>query len=349
MQNIENPRLANNNFDLIRLLLAGTVCLAHAHELSGFDEIAWFRHVFSASIAVQAFFVISGFLIFMSYEKSSSISSYARKRIRRIYPAYFSVVALCAFGLLSISTLSTEAYFSTQWFKYLGANLTFLNFIKPTLPGVFEGLRYQTVNGALWTLKLEVMFYVVVPLFVVLFRRFGHLKCIAVTYILSVAYNVAFSIAAQKTGSAFYLELGKQLPGQLCYFMAGGLLYYYLSFFERHVGYFVAAAAVVLGVNSFIPLSALTPLAVAVFVIFFALFLYVGNFGKYGDFSYGVYILHFPIIQTLLYSGHFNQSPWLYLISAVGITLLGAVAMWHLVEKQFLFRNSHYVASTAAA
>lgn len=33
----DSVRLKKNNFDLLRLLFAGTVCLVHAHTLSGFE------------------------------------------------------------------------------------------------------------------------------------------------------------------------------------------------------------------------------------------------------------------------------------------------------------------------
>ena len=106
-------------------------------------------------MAVKAFFVVSGFLIFMSFERSSSFASYARKRIRRIYPAYFTVVMLCAIFLVAVSSKNIEHYFSFVWVKYVLANLAFLNFLQPTLPGVFDSNKIAVVNGALWTLKIR--------------------------------------------------------------------------------------------------------------------------------------------------------------------------------------------------
>ncbi len=84
----DHPRLSRNNFDLLRLLFAGTVCLFHASRLSGERDLRWISAVLSSEVAVEAFFVVSGFLILMSYERSSSIYSYVSKRVRRIYPAY---------------------------------------------------------------------------------------------------------------------------------------------------------------------------------------------------------------------------------------------------------------------
>lgn len=341
-----NPRLTRNNFDLLRLLFAGTVCLVHAYELSGFQRLGWIASILSSAVAVKAFFVVSGFLIFMSFERSSSLASYASKRIRRIYPAYFTVVMLCAIFLVAVSSKDIEHYFSFVWVKYVLSNLAFLNFLQPTLPGVFDSNKLAAVNGALWTLKIEAMFYLSVPVFVFLFRRFSRLPILVLVYCSSVAYTELFAAAAQRTGSGAYLELSRQLPGQLSYFMAGAALYYFLPVFERRIKYFLAAAALILTANITFPLPVLEPFALATVVVFFGLFLYLGNFGKYGDFSFGFYILHFPVIQLILHVGYFRESPWYFLFAVVLITTTGAIAMWHLVEKRFLLRSSHYVAAT---
>lgn len=343
----DHPRLSKNNFDLLRLLFAGTVCLFHASRLSGEHELRWISRILSSEVPVESFFIVSGFLIFMSYERSSSILSYTSKRVRRIYPAYFVVVMLCALSLWSVSTLDLEHYFlSSDWLRYVIANLAFLNFLQPTLPGVFEGNKLSAVNGALWTLKIEVMFYAAVPVIVYLFRRLGRFPVLVTLYFASVLYAWFMTSLAERTGSGVYSDLAHQLPGQLAFFMAGAFFYYYLPLFERRLPYFVAFASLALLVYLFHPVPLFAPFALAIAVAFFGLYLYVGNIGKYGDFSYGVYILHFPIIQLLLYANWFEGAPGYYMVAVVLITLIGAIAMWHFVEKWFLFRNNHYVRAT---
>ncbi len=349
MSQNQHPRLARNNFDLLRLLFAGTVCLIHAYELSGFESLRWISDILSATVAVKAFFIVSGFLIFMSYERSTSLASYAAKRIRRIYPAYFTVVMLCAVGLAAVSSKGLGAYFSLAWVKYVLANLTFLNFLQLSLPGVFDANRLTAVNGALWTLKIEVLFYVSVPFFVFLFGRFQRLPVLLFFYVASLVYAGVLSSLAARTGSGIHEELAHQLPGQLVYFMAGAFFYYFLPLFERYVGVFLGAAILILAIDRIHPLPVLEPFALAAIVAFFGLFLYAGNLGRYGDFSYGVYILHFPIIQLLLQLEWPRQSPGYFLCAVVFITMAAAVAMWHLVEKRFLLRGSHYIATTRAS
>ncbi|MCM8578469.1 acyltransferase [Accumulibacter sp.] len=345
----DSPRLTRNNFDLLRLLFAATVCLVHAYDLSGYPQLAWLARVLSPASALKGFFVVSGFLVFMSFERSSSLASYARKRIRRIYPAYFTVVMLCAVALPAVGSQGVGGYFSLDWGKYVLANLFFLNFLQPGLPGVFESNPLAAVNGALWTLKIEVMFYLMVPFFVFLFRRFARLPVLVLTYGLSLAYVALLTAAAERTGSGIYLELARQLPGQLSYFMAGAFLYYFLPLFERRPVCFLLAAALVLAVDTIVPLPLLEPLALATVVVFFALFLYVGNFAKYGDFSYGVYIIHFPVIQLLVQGGWLRDRPGWFLATLILLTGMGALAMWHLVEKRFLLRSSHYLAGESLA
>src|SRR3989338_3127986 len=291
-----SPRLRQNNFDLIRLLLALAVCLLHAHELSGVADLSIIDTLLSGKIAIESFFVISGFLIFMSYEKSRSLADYLEKRARRIYPASF---------------------------------LGFLNFIQPDLPGVFTENRLAAVNGALWTIKIEVMFYLSVPIIVWLSRRVGRAPTLLALFVASTAFSLYMLHLHEITGRNLYVLLEKQLPGQLRFFIAGAALYYLLPYFERHIKLLVLAAVLYFLAQSWVELEALKPVALAILVIFFALYNYAGNFCRFGDFSYGVYILHFPIVQTLVHFRAFEANPWLALLASVSLTLCAAALMWH--------------------
>lgn len=340
-----HPRLKANNFDLLRFLFAGTVFLVHAHVLSGHPDLQVFSAALSSEVAVRGFFVVSGILVFMSFENSRSLRSYAEKRLRRIYPAYFVAVMLGAMLLVTLSTAAPADYFSVEWIKYVLANLLFLNFIHPTLPGVFPDNIFREINGALWTLKIEVMFYAVIPVIVFACRRFGRLWILAVIYAASVLYTFILTGLAETTGSPMYVVLARQLPGQLTYFVSGALIYYYLDVFEKHLLKFLVPAVLVIIAHRFYPVPALEPLALATVVAFFGFFLYAGNFGKHGDFSYGIYILHFPILQVMVHAGFFERSPYFALAAACVLVLGASVLMWNFVEKRFLLRSSHYITS----
>ena len=179
-----------NNFDLLRFVFAFIVLLVHAYVLSGAESLSILSEVFSSEIAVKSFFVVSGFLIFMSYENSKNAGNYFSKRARRIYPAYIFVVVACVFLGMILSKYSWHEYISLELAKYIAANLMFLNFMHLNLPGVFEHNSLQAINGALWTLKIEAMFYLLVPVVVMAFYKFGRMKVIFLLYVCSVMYSV---------------------------------------------------------------------------------------------------------------------------------------------------------------
>ncbi|MDD2774380.1 MAG: acyltransferase [Gallionella sp.] len=339
-------RLKSNNFDLLRFLFAFVVFLVHAHLLSDAEPLSIFSELVSSGIAVKCFFVVSGFLIFMSYEKSHSTRHYLVKRIRRIYPAYFFVVVAFAFigGLLS--TYSMADYFSLGFVKYLAANLLFLGFLQANLPGLFESNTLHAVNGALWSLKIEVMFYVFVPLAVMTFRKWGKLPLLLTLYVLSSIFWMAMTYLTEKTGSGVYRELQVQLPGQLTYFIAGAMAYYYLATFVKYATALVIFALFAVACQSWLPWVAIEPLVLAILVVYAACVIPpLGNFDKYGDFSYGIYIVHFPILQIMVGYHLFQPNPWVGLLLATILVLLSSFLLWHFIEKPFLRKSSHYVAS----
>lgn len=341
-----DSRLHQNNFDLLRFVFAFVVFLVHAYVLSGAEPLSVSSKYLSSEIAVKSFFVVSGFLIFMSYEKSRDTRSYFAKRARRIYPAYFFIILACAVLGSVVSVYRLSDYFSLQLLKYVVANLLFLNFLQPNLPELLEGNSLQAVNGALWTLKLEVMFYLCVPLAVLAFRKFGRLSVLIILYICSVIYSMGMEGLAEKTGAGFYLELQRQLPGQVVFFIAGAAGYYYLQYLVKYAKWLVPMSVAAFVLQSWLPWAAVQPVALGVLVVYFACVAPIfANFDKYGDFSYGIYIVHFPILQLMIYYGLFKESPWAMLLVAGALVMMAAFLLWHFIEKPFLRKSSHYVAA----
>lgn len=337
----------DNNFDLLRLAFAVCVLFWHLYVLSRAPALEVFSHVFSADIAVKGFFVISGYLVMMSYDSSSSLRSYAEKRLRRIYPAYAAVVLACAFAGALFTSLPLAQYTGLEVARYLAANLVFLNFLAPTLPGVFEGQPYGEVNGALWTLKIEVMYYAFVPVLAWLLARFGRWRVIAALYALAVVYSLVTGALHARTGAGVWLQLQRQLPGQLGYFLAGVALYYARDRLRGRWGALVAfaAAALAVVVVSADPLVTLLlePMALGILVIYAAIAApHLGNFARFGDFSYGIYIIHFPVVQALVALGWFAHDAWSAFWCALALVGVLSALSWHALERHFLRSGSHY-------
>jgi len=90
---------SKNNLDCLRLILATIVVLFHVSALTTLPAFDFLGRWMSPHFAVRSFFVISGLLIYRSYTRSSSVTSYLEKRARRIYPAYFTVIVFAALAL----------------------------------------------------------------------------------------------------------------------------------------------------------------------------------------------------------------------------------------------------------
>ena len=334
----ESPRLRHNNVTVLRLLLALIICIGHGAQLSGSPALEWIADALSSPYRIAAFFILSGLLIFRSYERSSSLRRYAVKRVQRIYPAYAFVVLTCAFALTAVTTVPLHDYFSGDWVRYVAANLAFLGFLQPTLPGVFEDNARPEVNGALWTLKIEVMFYAIVPVFVWMFARVGRLRVIAATYVASLAY-VGILTWASSPASGLYAALSRQLPGQLAYLMAGALFYYYFPVVERHLRAIVTASVAALMLNAWIPLAAIEPLALAGVVVALALFTPPVRTAASGNLSYMLFIVHFPIAQVLAGFEWARQAPLTYLTIMVGVSMATALVLDRTVSIAFAHRQ----------
>lgn len=329
-----------NNFDLLRLVFAFSVFLHHSYALTLQPALRPLTYVSHVMFAVNSFFVISGFLVFMSFDSSASWREFFMKRIRRIYPAYGSIVLLSVVLGAMITMLPLREYFSGS-VRYAASNLVFLNFLEPSLPGVFDGNGISAVNGALWTIRTEVMCYFSVPFIVIAIRRFGRLGVLIGLYVLAgIIFHGLQRMQWQNSGVFQHLHY---LPWHFLCFLSGGILYYYNDSFRRRAARFFVLAIVVYAVSTIVDVAVLMPISLAVMIITLACsFPYLGNCGKYGDLSYGMYIIHFPVIQTFIYFHSYAAFPLTtFVISTIVVVLLSFFS-WHLIEKPFLRRSSHY-------
>ncbi len=330
-------RLRDNNFDALRVIFASIVVFFHMGILAGRPALAWMQYL-SATFAVQAFFVVSGFLVTVSFERSASLSAYCGKRFRRIAPAYVAVVVAAALLLAPLSTLSSARYFlSAGFWEYLGNNLLMMNFRAPTLPGVFQGNPLPAVNGSLWTIKVEVGFYVVVPFMVWLVRRYGARRALGLVFFGSVAWHLIFGELGSHDPLGLYARLAKQLPGELSFF-AGGAWAYYRALEGRSPPFLLAVAgAIAYATASGLVFEAVAPFAVVALVSWAAI---AGPrlppFGRYGDFSYGIYLYHFPIVQALIALGLFAWSSWIAVLVTILAVACCSVISWFFLESPAL-------------
>ncbi len=337
-----------NNFNLLRLLFAASVAVYHICLLGGLaPQLTEAGGAFSlaAEIGVHGFFVLSGYLVYASCERSRSTWDYAVKRVRRLYPAYFVVILASVAGALIFSAEARANQYEVL--DYLGWNLLFLNFVHPDLPGVFSGSSIQAVNGALWTLKIEVMFYMALPFLVWGFKLAGKHRWLlaGAIYVASELWRLILTgqAANQSALSPWFDTLAYQLPGQMRFFICGIALYWLRR--ERNLLLWSAPFAMaVLAFSLAAPdQELLRPVSLAVVVVWFGLVVprFI-NVTRYGDLSYGLYIVHFPIAQALASVGGSQNAPVAYLYATISMCLAAALILWWAVERPFLHPESAY-------
>ncbi|TNM65682.1 acyltransferase [Aliirhizobium smilacinae] len=103
-----------NKFNLVRFVFATTVILTHSYVIYDGHADRDILHRLTGSlslgeIAVDGFFIVSGFLITGSYLQSKSALHYFQKRVLRIYPAYLVCYLICITLVASFSGATPTA------------------------------------------------------------------------------------------------------------------------------------------------------------------------------------------------------------------------------------------------
>lgn len=334
----------DNCFGVLRFVFALIIVIAHLRVLTQIPDLECTRWL-SLVVNRTAFFVISGFLIMVSYDHSNGIGHFFQKRARRIFPAYITIILCCAIGLVWLSSYSATDYFThPMWWRYVLANLSFLNFIQPCLPGVFEEDMFIncSVNAALWTQKVEIGFYLIVPILAyILHKSRKAWAWLLAIYIGSVLWSNIFMYLADHSSNSMYMFLEHQLPGCLSYFAAGMFAYQYKELFMKYRHWIIIPAIAIVVFEKMTGMSWLQPAGNAAILLWCAYSLHALNKLEWlGNYSYGMYLYHCPILMVMMSLGIFRTwNVWIASGVFIGMVLVASALSWHLMEKRFINRH----------
>ncbi len=145
-----------NNFDLLRLLAATQVIVDHYFQHLNIPISKFSTQVLYLFPGVPMFFVISGYLISASYERNNNLAIYFKNRALRIYPGLWGVI----FVTIIVFSITGINFFNKQTVAWLPAQLAGVIYT----PHFLANYGFGSYNGSLWTLPIELQFYIVLPL-----------------------------------------------------------------------------------------------------------------------------------------------------------------------------------------
>lgn len=321
----------NNNLELLRLLFALQVLIVHSAEHLNYGIPSLLSHF----PGVPAFFFVSGFLIYASYLNAPR-RYYLENRFLRIFPALAIVtvggvsLALYAQGIASLFE-NKEIYL--LWF-----------FAQITLgqaynPDIFRDIGVGVINGSLWTITTEILFYITVPLIVWLEKRIAH-----TVIILSFISFLIFSIGPTLKLDVIYrgrtiYDIISLTPINWGWMFGLGILaaknFESIVKLNRYLPFFIIplVTMIFIGQGPFFASNG-NHLGLFYYICYVAILFWMA-FGLPAislgfDFSYGIYIWHMPVINYLLVA----NLPSMTL--AIFLTTLAAALSWFLIEEPSL-------------
>ena len=268
-------------------------------------------------IGVDIFFVISGFLITSIIhnnikEKKFSLMDFYERRLRRIIPILYLILILSIpFTLINFIEVDSRNFFESL-FAVITFSSNFLFWLE-------EG-EYFTRENSLkpllhtWSLSIEMQFYIIFPLIIIILEKVKKLKIIIISSICFFSFLIANWLSLINPDASFYLSLTRiweLLLGSLC-----ALLRISRNKVKSKSEYICYISFIIIFLSVFFfndktlhpSFFSLFPVLATCFLILFSeesnsfkRLLQFGPLVVVGLISYSLYILHFPMIAFLKY------------------------------------------------
>lgn len=229
--------------------------------------------VAAGGLGVDFFFVISGFVLFLPVARRGGdfgdVRAYAVRRVARIVPAYYLSLLLQAFLVRPLTGFASPFTSAGGWLV-LAAHLLFLQHELPTSVARAAGFDGNVVgfgvNGVVWSLSIEALFYAALPLVAAPFFR-RPLVGLGIAVATSVAWRWLALLIAPPGPVPTPPRLLEQLPA-----------------FPAHFAFGMAAALLFVRATRHAPREPSAPRAVAVGVLhLLALAVLLGVMIEHGD------------------------------------------------------------------
>jgi peptidoglycan/LPS O-acetylase OafA/YrhL len=329
----------DNNLTLLRLLAAAAVVYGHAFGMNGQTTTEPFYRAFglgTGDVGVDAFFVISGFLVAKSFA-GKDLLHFAWARVMRIFPAlWVSSLLLVAIAGLAFSPLPAgEFWLRPDTLIYLAKNASMLPGIgaQTHLPFAFGPTATTSFNESLWTLPHELQMY----LLLAVLGLCGALRWRLAFVAVAVAGGIAF---VGDILGAFHL-MDADRARFVFLFFAGTSAYAWRDHVQLRGALFGGCLAACIAAAVATRNHAIHVLVLTAALPYLTLWLsfvpggLIRRFNRVGDYSYGTYIYAGPI-QALIVARIDHWPPLANFALTLLIVIPLAAASWHLLESRAL-------------
>nr|WP_130789695.1 acyltransferase [Lachnoclostridium pacaense] len=307
--------IQKNSLNLLRLLAAIQVFYGHAvvhMNLSGTSVAGIIMSIFQG---VPIFFILSGFLIWNSIEKTPNLKTYVRKRIFRIYPELWCAITI---SIISIFFLY-DRWNVKDLMLFIVTQSTIMQF---WTPDSLRGFGCGTPNGSLWTITVIVQFYIVAWV-IKKFLSHENKKRWFVTIAISLAIGIGSPQLEKLLSETIYKLYEATFIPYFWIFMTGALLCNYfkeiMPILKKFwwVGLALLLAVIFTGFDIDAGYGLLQTILKGVTWVGFA-YAFPGLNIK-DDISYGIYIYHMVIVNILIELGLVGS--WIYFFIALIVTI----------------------------
>ncbi len=343
-----------HGIDLLRGIAVTSVIVYHFFAILGLQGNFLFSYIHSFGLfGVSLFFIISGFLIYRSIhfniEKNGikkGLLNYSFHRLFRILPAYY--INLFVILIMASFIVGADYLYSFNFIKQLLSHLTFLSYF------IYKDAGFS-INGAYWTLSIEMLWYFIAPLLYVYIKKDRYLVLIffmAILYFVALDYSIFdsfFHISPEQSNYwllMYYFSF--QIPGQILYFIAGILIYKYhtkikpLPMLNSYAIALSLIIAFMLITSTYELHKSFTVNNLFILTVVSSLFIliyqqevkYLSFIEWIGKISYSLYLWHMPLLYVMKKTSIFSHlsifnSTILFTISLLVISSLS----YYLVEE----------------
>ncbi len=352
MRNIAINR--KNLFDYVRLYAAFQVLISHGQAHLNINIPQVITNIFSYS-GVSIFFAISGFLVSISWINSNfNLKTYLISRFLRIFPALWTSAIISFFLIISLGKFKFA--FSLKgilWFLSQASPFTFWN------PNELRDFGVGVINGSLWTIPVELQFYIFVPLLISLYlllnrRLSGIVSSLSLVFIAALSVSVKILIpplpagdgTTAREGSILVKLLYVSFAPHICTFIIGILLALIVGVLGQKIcaRFFIFIGLIMISIDH-IPLVneslSLWIYPIYTALIFIGIGLLSSPFTLTFDISYGLYLYHMLVVNFLLELNTLNQLNILY--TYLFCTFLLAFLSWYFIESPILKLKKYLV------